>query len=112
MILLEDLLDEAKVTFGKRKVSTQYGTEYYVIPRETRKDILRHIVIAAKSNGVDKNFFTSSVSKLAIAECCFPNSLTSSWDKNKKHMAYHAVWEDLKMVLAESFPLYFNKGEF
>lgn len=104
MSKLDDILDTLKDKYGERKTSKKHGTEYLAIPKEFRKDIIRHLVQTLKDQGETKEFFWPNSVRVAVAEWCLPEALTDYWDKKKRDGAYNVVWRELKEVLAEIFP--------
>lgn len=98
---LEDTLRTLANEHGEKRTSRKHGTEFIAIPKDKRKDILRHLVNTAKQLGQEKDFFKKGTVRTIIAKAVFPDALTDYWDNKKKHNAYNSVLGELDFVLVE-----------
>lgn len=101
---LEDTIRTLTNDHGEKRTSRKHGTEFMAIPKDKRKDILRHLVNTAKVLGQDKTYFKKITVRTVIAKAVFPDALTDFWDNKKKNSAYHSVYRELDEVLAEIWP--------
>ena len=101
---LEDTIRTLASEYGEKRFSRKHGTEYIAIPKDRRKDILRHLANTAKNLGQDKDFFKKGTVRTTIAQSVFPEALTEFWDNKKTHKSYAAVHRELDEVLAEIWP--------
>jgi hypothetical protein len=108
---LKKTLQTLKVKFGDKKIGKKLKTEYYSIPIEGRKEILRRLVIISRNKGQDENFFFPNSVRLTVAEWCFPDALTNSWTKDKRTRAYLAVFRELDDVVEEVFSKKYDTEE-
>lgn len=110
---LDDTIRTLANEYGEKRISRKHGTEYMAIPKERRKDILRHLVNTAKIMGAEKEFFKLGTKRTTIAKAIFPDALTDGpgWDNKKKNGAYNTVLRELDEVVAELWPSNTYKAE-
>ncbi len=101
---LEHILDDLKVKYGTPTIGKKHGTEYHAIPKTERKNIIRHLIQTLKDQGKDKEFLSTNEFRLIVAEWCFPDALTGTWEKRKRVNAYGSAITELRSVVAELFP--------
>lgn len=98
---LEDVITAWKVQYGEKRTGKKYGTEFYAIPIQERKELLRILVQTLKSKGKDQDFFKQNMTKNSIAASCFPPII---YDKEARRRGYEAVWRELREIVAEFWP--------
>jgi len=98
---LEDTIRTLTNEHGEKRTSRKHGTEFMAIPKDKRKDILRHLVNTAKELGQKKDFFKKGTVRTIISKSVFPDALTEYWDNKKIHKSYAVVLRELDEVLCE-----------
>lgn len=101
---LDDTIRTLTNEHGEKRHSRAHGTEFMAIPKERRKDILRHLVNTAKNLKEEKEFFKKPTVREKICKSVFPEALTDKWDKKKTSAAYGVVQRELDEVLSEVWP--------
>lgn len=101
---LEETIATLADVYGEKRIGVVHHTEVVAIPKERRKEILRHLVNTAKEKGQDSSYFKKGTVQTVIIKACFPDALTRHWNKEKREGAYSVTIRELKEILAEIWP--------